>query len=479
MLVTGVRVMYNKTRLMKAKRDCAMDEQIKSQDRAEEQPQQLKKSGRYGLWIRLTAAVLIIAMLLGMLTNVDFSLLRYRGTDQMAAAQYLMDTTPYLGDSRLQRLKSLLTGVDGYSIHLQAAEIAIAKTDYDRAAKFLNKCISLSQEDAQKAELYSRLGCVYMLGEDPEQACRAFDDSIACNPEEPMPYLLRAQLRYQNQDASGGARDAGTYLELGGNDSQMLSTAASLCELGGDLEGALEAMNRLVSAAADDEEKALAYAERGRVRYLLGQEEEAAADIRKAKTLHSGALTGVHYAIIGLWEYNAGDYAGGREDFLKAARLSDEGNAEYYEQAIMCGYLTQDYDFIKKTVEEAKGKGKMTANSSLIEGILLFSEERYEEAEAALSASLDTGTTVAGAHYYRGLSRLAMGAYEKAAEDFTEALQWEENVFECIFNRGVCYYAIGQNEKALADFQNVIDNSGDEALEASAGELLAALQEEA
>ena len=29
------------------------------------------------------------------------------------------------------------------SIHLQAAEIAIAKTDYDRAARFLNKCISL------------------------------------------------------------------------------------------------------------------------------------------------------------------------------------------------------------------------------------------------------------------------------------------------------------------------------------------------
>ena len=121
----------------------------------------------------------------------------------------------------------------------------------------------------------------------------------------------------------------------------------------------------------------------------------------------------------------------------------------------------------------------MTASSSLIEGILLFSEERYEEAEAALSASLDTGTTVAGAHYYRGLSRLAMGAYEKAAEDFTEALHWEENVYECVFNRGVCYYALGENGKALADFRNVVENSGDEALKASAGELLAALQEEA
>lgn len=455
-----------------------MDEQIKSQDTADEQAQQPEKSGRYGLWIRLTAAVLVIAMLLGILTNVDFSLVRYQGTDQMAAAQYLMDTTPYLGDSRVQRLKSLLTGVDSYSINLQAAEIAIAKTDYDRAAKFLNKCIPLSPDDIQKAELYSRLGCVYMLAEDPAQACLAFDDSIACNPGEPMPYLLRAQLRYQNQDIPGATQDAGKYLELGGNDNQMLSTAASLCELGGDLEGALEALNRMVLTAADDSEKALAYAERGRVQYLLGMETEAAADIGKAKALDAGALTGVHYAIIGLWEYNAGDYTNGRDDFLKAARLSEEGNAEYYEQAILCGYLIQDYDFIKKTVEEAKEKNKMTASASLIEGVLLFSEERYEEAEAALSASLDTGTIVAGAYYYRGLSRLAMGAFEKAVGDFTEALQWEENVYECIFNRGVCYYAIGENEKARTDFQDVIDNSADEALEASARELLAALKAE-
>lgn len=456
-----------------------MDEQIKSQEAAAGQEQPPKKRRRYGLWIRLTALVLAVALLLGLLTNVDFSLLRYQGTDQMAAAQYLMDTTPYLGSSRLERLKSLLTGVDAYSINLQAAEIAIAKTDYESAAGFLCKSIPLSPDDAQKAELYNRLGCVYMLAEEPVQARRAFDDSIACNPGEPAPYLLRAQLRYQNQDVPGATQDAGTYLELGGNNSQMLSTAASLCELGGDLEGALEAMNRMVLAAPNDAEKALAYAERGRVQYLLGLDKEAAADIGKAKTLDSTALTGVHYAILALWEYNAGDYTNGREDFLKAARLSNEGNAEYYEQAILCGYLTQDYDFIQKTVEEAKGKNRMTASSYLIEGILLFSEERYEEAEAALTASLDTGDAVAGVHYYRGLSRLAMESYEKAAEDFTEALQREENVYECIFNRGVCYYAIGEKEKALADFQNVIDNSADEALEASARELLSALQEEA
>lgn len=453
-----------------------MEEQITNQCADVKQERRTAKSRHYGLWIRLIAAMLVVALLLGMLTNVDFSLLRYEGTDQMVAAQYLMDTTDYFGQSRLQRLKSLLTDVDPYSINLQAAEIAIAKTDYVGAAKFLNKCIPLSTDAVQKGELYNRLGCVYMLAEDRVQAYQAFDDSISCNPEEPTAYLLRSQLRYQNEDTAGAAQDAAKYLELGGNDRQMLSSAASLCELGGNLEGALEAMNRMVLAALDDTEKAYAYAERGRVRYLLSQEEKAVADIRLAKKLDAGVLTDAHYAIVGLYEYNNADYSNSHEDFLKAARLSEDGNAEYYEQAILCSYLMQDYESIKTTVEEAKKKDKMTASSLLIEGILLFSEEKYEEAVTALSASINTGNIVLGAHYYRGLSRLAMNEFEKAAEDFTEALQWEDNIYECLFNRGVCYYALGENKKALVDFQNVMDNSSEESLAASAEELVSALK---
>ena len=163
-----------------------MEEQIISNEQTADQPAQPPKRGRYGLWIRVTALFLVIAMLLGIMTNVDFSLLRYQGTDQMVAAEYLMDTTPYLGSSRIQRLKSLLTSVDAFSINLQAAEIAIGKTDYDRAAKFLNKCIPLSPDELQKAELYNRLGCVYMLAEDSAQydiivaavaQCRTFSQS--------------------------------------------------------------------------------------------------------------------------------------------------------------------------------------------------------------------------------------------------------------------------------------------------------------
>ena len=452
-----------------------MEEQIVQTEIPEAPPVTEKKKGRYSLWIRLTALVLVISILMS-ITAVDFSLLRYQGTDQMVAAQYLMDSTSYLGQSRLQRLKSLLTSVDSFSINLQAAEIAIGKTDYPRAADFLEKCIPNSPDDLQKAELYNRLGCVYMLAEDPVQAQQAFDSSIVLNAQDPMPYILRGQLRYQSGDETGAAEDAATYLNLGGSDVDMLSTAASLCELGGDLDGALEAMNRKIKDVADETEKARSFAERGRIWYLKAQEKEAKQDIEHAKRLNAAVLTGVHYAIVGMCGYNEGDYAGSRENFLQAARLSEDNNAEYYEQAILCGYLSENFDFIKKAITEAKEKQMMTGSSLLIEGILMFAEERYEEAEKALTDSVAAGKTVVGTYYYRGLSRLALGEYETAAEDFTEAMAWEDNTLSCIFNRGICYYALGDIEKALEDLVAVATNEMDPTLAASAQELLASME---
>jgi len=311
-----------------------------------------------------------------------------------------------------------------------------------------------------------------MLDNDPVQALKAFEDSINVNSEDPTPYLLRAQLRYQAADVEGAVLDAQAYLERGGKDAEMLTTVSSICELGGDLEHAVEAINRMILAVADDTAKARAYAERGRLLYLQGLEADAAEDVAKAKELNVGVLTGVHYAIIGLYEYNEGNFADSREDFLKAARLSEDGNAEYYEQAILCGYLSEDYEFIRQVIEEAEDREMMTASSLLIEGILLFSQQNYEDANQVLTRSLDTGKIVPGVYYYRGLTRMAAGMYEEAVADFTEALDWEDNKLSCIFNRGVCYFALEDDEKAKADLTHVIDDGTDEALSASAEELL-------
>ena len=453
-----------------------MEEHILPNEPAASETAEVKTSGRYKPWVRVVALILVIAMLMS-ITRVDFSLMRYQGTDQMVAAQYLMDSTSYLGESRLQRLKSLLTGLDSLSLNLQAADIAIAKTDYAKAASFLEKSIPLTADSLEKAELYNRLGCVYMLLNEPVQAQQAFQNSIAENSEEATPYLLRAQLRYQDQDVEGAVQDAVTYLELGGNDAQMLTTVSSICELGGDLQSAEEAVNKMIAQAEDDTEKARAYAERGRLLYLQGKETDAAADIAEAMNLNVGVLTGVHYAIIGLHEYTRGNFADSREYFLKAARLSEDGNAEYYEQAILCGYLSEDYEFIRQVIEEAENLNMMTASSLLIEGILLFSETNYEKAEDVLSRSINTGTIVPGAYYYRGLTRLAANSYENAATDFTEALNWEENIISCIFNRGICYFAMEEDEKAIADLVYVAENDPEGSLAESARELLDTIAE--
>ena len=435
-----------------------------------------KKRRGYGLLLRLIALVLVVALFVGM-TSVDFSLVRYQGTDQMAAAQYLMDQTTYLQENRFERLKSLLTQLDSYSINLQAAERAIGRSDYDRAASFLEKAIPLCQDDQEQAELYIRLGCVYMLAEQPEPALTAFDSGIQGKPEEAMPYLLRGQLRYQQGDLTGAAEDAGQYVDLGGAEAELLSVAASLCELGGDLEGALEALNRILGDSTPEASQAKTLAERGRVKYLLGQVEEAVADIRQAKSLDENGLDGVHYAIVGMDAFQNEDYETSQQDFLKAARLSQQNNAEYYEQAILCAYMVGDYQAVRDMGEEAQGKNFMTSTAWLLNGIALFSLEDYEAAEMALTRSMDTGITPTGVYYYRGLTRLALGEYALAAQDFGEAIQQGESVLECTFNRGICYYALGENEKAVLDFQTVEQDSPDPALAASAAEMLEAIEQ--
>ena len=100
-----------------------MEKQMDLTESSGGQPPEKKRRG-YGLLLRLIALVLVVALFVGM-TSVDFSLVRYQGTDQMAAAQYLMDQTTYLQENRFERLKSLLTQLDSYSINLQAAERAI------------------------------------------------------------------------------------------------------------------------------------------------------------------------------------------------------------------------------------------------------------------------------------------------------------------------------------------------------------------
>ena len=314
-----------------------------------------------------------------------------------------------------------------------------------------------------------------MLAEQPEPALTAFDSGIAENSGEAMPYLLRGQLRYQKGDLTGAAQDAAQYIALGGEDRELLSVAASLCELGGDLDGALEALNRSVGEGEPDASMANTLAERGRVKYLLGQMEDAVADIRQAESLDEDGLDGVHYAIAGMDAFQNEDYENSQQDFLRAARLSQQSNAEYYEQAILCAYLLEDYSSVREIAQEAEGKNFMTTTAFLLEGIALFSLEDYESAEAALSRSIETQTIATGVYYYRGLSRLALGEYDLAAQDFGEAIQRGESTLECTFNRGICYYALGENEKAIRDFQTVEQDSPDPALAASATELLEAI----
>lgn len=433
-----------------------------------------RRRGSYKLWMRILAAALVIVMFFTAtnLTNIDFTLMRYADSEGLEAARYLADKTEYLQMSRGQRLLSLLQGNSAYAVNRQAADTAIAKYDYERAARYLVKCLDMEEAQTELPALYTRLGCVYMLDAKLPEAGACFDQAIERLPDDPTAYLLRAQIRVNTGDTQGAAGDAAAYLARGGDDGDMLAAAMSIAEYAEDYETAAAACTRLIGTDVSVHQRAAYYAERGRYRYLLDDLVAAKADLLHAKALSATMLDGTHCAILGLAEMNDAEYAAAAEDFRRAGAQAQADNAAYYEQALVCAYLLTDYELLLSVAKEAAAAGEMTAQSWMLRGVAYFAGEAYKSAEYAFTRCLELAADTADAPYYRGLCRLQLGEYELAAEDFTLSLERGESALDCLFNRGLCRLMREDYERAAADFAAVIEDGSDPELVKSAQELL-------
>lgn len=430
-----------------------------------------KKRKGYGLAVRLIALALVVVLIIGS-TNIDFSVVRYAGSESMEAANYLLEHTDFLTENRYQRLVSLLTNYNAYDISLQAAESAIGKSDYARAAKYLNRCLDMEQSEAERPELLLRLGCVYMLDEKLPEAEQAFTDSIELAPDEAEAYLLRAQVRVTSEDIKAANEDCARYIELGGDNAEMLAVAMTVAEYAEDYGTAIKAADALTARSVNDNQRAGYIAERGRFRYLEGEAEAAAEDIARAKTLDAGALEGIHFAILALEEMNAEQYAEAAEDFRRAGAKAAEDNESYYEQALVCAYLLGDHALLLEISAEAQSDEAMSARSWMLTGVSAFIQEDYTGAVAALDSCISMEPETAEANYYRGLCRMQLEDYQGASEDFTVSIGREEYTLESYYNRGLCLLVLEQYEQALTDLAFVIEDGSDQQLALAAYSLL-------
>lgn len=443
---------------------------MEKKEQATEQITPEKKRG-YGVAVRIIALVLVVVMLISA-TSIDFSILKYTGSNSMEAANYLLENTSFLTENRYQRLVSLLTNFNSFDIAMQAADSAIGKSDYARAAKYLNRCLSMDQAKEQLPELNMRLGCVYMLDEKLPEAGACFDRTIELSPDNAEAYLLRAQVRVNTEDVKGAVEDSNRYMELGGSDKDMLLAAASIAEYAEDYSTAIKATRILLAAALNDTQRAGYNAEIGRYMYLQGHEAAAGMYIKIAKDLDVDALDGIHYAILALDEMNKGAFPAASADFRAAGAKADADRESYYGQAMICAYLIPDMALLMDISAEAQRAERMTAQSWMLTGVTLFSQDDYAGGDKAITECLALDPQMAEAHYYRGLCRMQLEDYAGAAEDFTVSIDRDELTLDCYYNRGLCLFILEQYEQAVTDLAYVIDDGSDQTLAKAAYELL-------
>jgi tetratricopeptide (TPR) repeat protein len=184
----------------------------------------------------------------------------------------------------------------------------------------------------------------------------------------------------------------------------------------GDLKGALAEYSQ---AIAIDPNYALAYNNRGLVRYDLGDKRAALADYNQAIRINRKYAEA--YNNRGVVRYDLGD---------KQAALAD------YNQAI--------------------GINPNLAPAYYNRGLVRYDLGNKQAALADYNQALRMGLNYAPAYYNRGLVRYELGDKQAALADYTEAIGINPNLAPAYYNRGLVRYELGDKPAAIADYNEAI-----------------------
>jgi len=100
------------------------------------------------------------------------------------------------------------------------------------------------------------------------------------------------------------------------------------------------------------------------------------------------------------------------------------------------------------------------------------SEALVDMAIEMLSESMRINDQLGGNAYYRGVALLSLEKYEEAIADFTKSIEQQFLPQFCYYNRGVCYVQLLDYEKAIEDMGMTLSSGSDEGLIAAAKDIL-------
>lgn len=469
---------------------------MQNTERPAEEILQAEKKLPKKLWRRLLAAfmalVLIAAMFLGYAAQIRFGQLQYVGTVLEHAASVTADNTEYLSESTLKRAWNILRYAVGkpktYDEFEMYASLAIARQDYAGAIPYMQGCIDQypGGSPREEAVLHMRLGSLYALSDDVENAITSFGRAIETEPALADAYLLRAQMNAMTGRMDTVSPDLRRYDQLTGENPAMAASLAAMYEQAGDYESAIGSYTRAIDYTGGQDVMLLV--SRGRCYVLQGKLDSAMKDLNDFFTGGGQDPNGEYNLMLGLCQMEAEEYGKALNSFHNSLNAGYAQQALVYSQCILCAYIIGDYETVISDGEKCLEamKNQKTEETELLPlqeqmepeevhhwmGLARMAGEDFEGARAEFLRIEDLARAPAGVLYYLGLCSSSLGENETSIEYYTKSIKEEQMVSLCMYNRGVSYLQVGKLEEGLTDLITVLQRNDDADSTAAAVELL-------
>ena len=446
-----------------------------------------KKNGR-SVRKRIIALLLVFVFILGMYLSlraqIRFSGLNYVGYVAEYAAKLTEYNTSYLSEGMLERawsvLKTTVKRPRTYEEFDLYASIAIAREDYENAAEYLKGCLNtVSDDPGKEAVLCLRLGSLYVLTGDSEEALKWLDLAVEKDDTLNSAYFLRAEVNLLLGRSQEALDDLHRYQEMEGSSPIILASLGELYESAGEYENAVECYTVGLSNARSYSDEL--YVKRARCRILIGEMAEARRDLERYFILTKKDPGGEAAAMLGMCLMDAGEFAGAMEQFHQAVQNGYENAWLLYSQSVMCAYILGDYKTAehdgKLALEGSDKAGENGAELAFWIALSYFAREQWNEAAAYFSEAARRNGDLEDLCFYQGVCAFSQEDTEAAVEFFSASIGRGENLSESYYNRALCYIKAENAPAAAEDLSRFIELSNDESMKAQARELLQALTE--
>ena len=354
-----------------------------------------KKKFGWGPKMRLTAGVLVFALLLSLGVNAAVGIRISAENAQEAATNYLAENTEYVQSGRWVRVgDKLLNLAEPVTLEefYRKAGIQIGEADYLGAYHSILKCMELfagGDKDLQM-DLQMKKGCLEVLLNMDEEALISLDEALRLRPEESDAYLVKAQIQTRQGDSGALAQTLTAYLEQKPEDREIRELLAQTMFVLEDYTGAAAQYERLLEELPPEEDPTLNEYLYAMTSIQIGEYATAENYLRRARE-RDGTLEGVDY-YIGMCQMAQENYKDAEASMTAAIEKNSMLQLSQYSRGVCRLMNEQPYETAAADLKQAAGyEGEDVDPNVTEQAQKLLEELAAAEAQVRKDAAMEAG----------------------------------------------------------------------------------------